>query len=144
MSTNSLSHKDIKKSWHLIDAKNQILGRLATNVAAILMGKTKPQFVPYLDNGDFVVVINAKEVKVTGKKEAQKIYFRHSGYPGGDKRETLEKLRQRRPEDIIYHAVQGMVPRTKLGRAMIKKLHVYGGKDHEYKQQIKEVTGATE
>jgi large subunit ribosomal protein L13 len=137
MSTNVFSHRDIKRSWHLVDAKNKTLGRISAEIARLIMGKNKPSFVPYMDNGDHVVVINAKDIKVTGQKEQQKVYFRHSMYPGGAKSETLAALRKRKPEDIITHAVKGMVPKTKLGKSMIKKLHVYAGKDHEYTQQIK-------
>jgi len=124
MSTNSFSSKDIKRETHTIDASGKILGRLATEVAKLLMGKNKPSFVPYLDNGDFVVVTNASGVKVTGKKTTDKKYVRHSGYPGGLKVETYDKLLVRRPEAIIEHAVKGMLPKNRLGRAMIKKLKV--------------------
>lgn len=137
MSTNVVSAKDIKRSWYLIDAKNEVLGRLATDAATILMGKKKPQYVPYLDMGDNVVVINAAKVKVTGRKEAEKKYVRHSGYPGGLKTETLAQLRERRPADIITHAVKGMLPKSKLGKGMIKKLHVFSGTDHPFKKQFK-------
>lgn len=132
MSTSSFSAKNIKRQWHLIDATNQILGRMATEVAKILMGKDKPEFVPYLDIGDFVVVINASKVKVTGKKMQQKRYTRHSGYPGGLKVETFDKLINRRSEYIIEHAVKGMLPHNKLGRAMIKKLKVFAGDKHPF------------
>lgn len=135
MSTSSLSAKQIQRSWHLVDAKEKVLGRLATDVAKLLMGKNKSSFVPYLDTGDNVVVVNASTVKVTGKKEGQKIYFRHSGYPKGDRRELLSDLRKRKPEDIIFSAVSGMLPKNKLGRAMIKKLHVFKGADHPYKKK---------
>lgn len=127
MSTNVLSAKDIQRKWHLIDAKDQILGRLATQVAKVLMGKNKAHYVPYLDTGDFVVVVNAARVKVSGKKETQKVYTRHSGYPGGLKTETFDKLLTRKPQYIIEHAVKGMLPHNKLGRQMIKKLKVYSG-----------------
>ena len=121
MSTNKLSDKDIKREWHLIDAKGQILGRLSTEAAKLLMGKNKPNYVPYLDCGDNVVIINASEVRVTGKKETRKKYVRHSGYPGGLTVETLEKMRAKKPEKIIIHAISGMLPKNKLGRVMIKK-----------------------
>lgn len=124
MSTNVLSAKDIKRETHTIDASGKILGRLATDVAKLLMGKNKPNFVPYLDNGDFVVVTNASKVKVTGKKSTQKKYIRHSGFPGGLKVETYDKLLVRRPEAIIEHAVKGMLPKNRLGRVMIRKLKV--------------------
>lgn len=137
MSTNKVSAKEIKRAWHLLDAKTMVLGRLATEVATKLIGKNKPNFVPYLDMGDNVVVINAAKVKVTGKKESQKVYVRHSGYPGGLKVETLSDLRQRKPEEVIIHAVAGMVPKTKLGRQMIKKLHVFAGSTHPFKKELK-------
>ncbi len=136
MSTNSLSAKAIKRNWHLIDANGQILGRLATDVATKLMGKNKPEFVPYLDTGDFVVVTNAAKVKITGKKAEQKKYIHHSGYPGGYKEESFARLIIRRPEEVIKHAVWGMLPKTKLGKKMITKLHIYPGSEHEFKNQL--------
>lgn len=138
MSTNSLSSKDIRREWHLIDAKDQILGRIATNIAQILMGKTKANFVPYLDNGDFVVVTNASKVKLTGKKMQQKRYTRHSGFPGGLKVESFEKLIVRKPVRVVEHAVVGMLPKTKLGKKMIKKLYVFEGPEHNFKKQLGE------
>ena len=129
MSTNSLSIKDVKREKHVIDASGKILGRLATEVATILMGKKKPQFVPYLDTGDFVVVTNASKIKVSGKKMKNKIYTRHSGYPGGLKVETFDKMIVRKPEFIIEHAVIGMLPHSRLGRAMFKKLKVFAGEE---------------
>lgn len=127
MSTNILSAKDVKRESHVIDAQDQILGRLATTIATKLSGKDKPSYVPYLDCGDFVVVKNAAKIKVTGKKASQKRYVRHSGYSGGLKVDIFQDLIKRRPEAIIEHAVKGMLPKTKLGRVMIKKLKVYGG-----------------
>lgn len=129
MSTNVLSAKDIKREKHTIDASGKILGRLATEIAKLLMGKNKPRYVPYLDTGDFVVVTNASKIKLSGKKSQNKIYARHSGYPGGLKLETFDKLIIRRPEYIIEHAVKGMLPHSKLGRQMIKKLKVYSGEE---------------
>lgn len=136
MSTNVLSAKDIKRAWLEVDAKNQTLGRLSTQIATMLMGKTKVNFVPYLDNGDFVVVTNASLVKVTGKKTSQKKYVRHSGFPGGLKTEVYSDLQKRRPEEIIRHAVRGMLPRTKLGDKMIKKLYIYGEANHPHKSKL--------
>lgn len=127
MSTNVLSAKNIQREKHTVDASGKILGRLATEVATLLMGKNKPHFVTYLDTGDFVVVTNASKVKVSGKKMSQKKYVRHSGYPRGLKVETFDKLLIRKPEYIIEHAVKGMLPNSKLGRQMIKKLKVYPG-----------------
>lgn len=144
MSTNKFSAKDITRSWHLIDAKDKILGRLAADAAKVLMGKHKATYVPYLDLGDNVVITNAAKVKVSGKKETDKIYMRHSGYPGGARVETLAQMRQTNPERIITHAISGMLPKSKLGRQMIKKLHVFAGNEHTFKKQVqnsKEVTG---
>lgn len=124
-----------KRDWFLIDAKDKVLGRLATRMAIILMGKKKATWQPHLDSGDNLIVINAAKVAVSGRKEEQKEYFRYSGYPGGLKRETLNKLRKRKPEEIIHHAVTGMLPKTRLGRAMIKKLFVYAGSDHPHEAQ---------
>ncbi|MBI2017478.1 50S ribosomal protein L13 [Candidatus Daviesbacteria bacterium] len=138
MSTNALSSKDIKRQWHLIDAKDKILGRLATEVATILMGKNKPQYVSYLDSGDYVVVKNAAYIKVTGKKLHKKKYIRHSGYPGGLKTETLDKLLAKKPERVIEHAVSGMLPNTKLGKQMIKKLKIFAEEKHSYQKQLGE------
>ena len=125
MSTNVLSIKNVKRQRHIIDAKDKVLGRLAVEVANKLTGKGKVNYVPYLDNGDFVTVTNAKYVKVTGKKMQQKNYFRHSGYPGGLKVENFEELIKRRPDEVIRHAVWGMMPKTKLGKAMIKRLEIF-------------------
>ena len=135
MSTNIVSGKNIKRDWHLIDASGKILGRLATEIAQILMGKNKSQFVPYLDQGDFVVVTNASKITMSGNKMQTKKYTRHSGYPGGLKVEIFDKLIERRPTAIIEHAVSGMLPKTKLGEAMIKKLKVFAGSEHPYKKQ---------
>lgn len=127
MSTNVVSAKDIKRQTYTIDANGKILGRLAGEVATLLMGKKKPGFVPYLDTGDFVVVTNAGKIKVTGKKMKDKTYVRHSGYPGGLKVETFDKMILRKPEYIIEHAVKGMLPHNRLGNQMIKKLKVFAG-----------------
>ncbi len=123
---------EIKQSWHVVDVKGEVLGRVATKIANLLMGKSKPYFIKNLDCGDFVVVINAKAVKVTGKKENMKTYSRHSGYPGGFKAERLEELRERKPEDMIIHAVKGMLPQNKLRASMLKRLYVFAGKEHTY------------
>lgn len=129
MSTNVLSAKDIKREKHHIDASGKILGRLATEIATILMGKKKSQFVPYLDTGDFVVVTNASKVKLSGKKMQNKTYTRHSGYPGGLKVETFDKIIIRKPEFVLEHAIKGMLPHNKLGQQMIKKLRVFAGEE---------------
>jgi large subunit ribosomal protein L13 len=136
MSTNVLSAKEIKRNWHHFDAKDKVLGRLAGEVATKLMGKGKTNYVPYLDNGDFVVVTNASSVKVTGKKSAQKNYYHHSGYPGGLRTESFDKLIKRRPEEVIRHAVLGMLPKSKLGKSMIIKLHVFAGENHTFEKQL--------
>lgn len=128
---------EIKREWHLIDVKGKILGRTASDIALLLMGKAKPYFVKNLDCGDYVVVINAKDIKTTGKKEDLKTYYRHSGYPGGFKAEKLKDLRQRNPEEIIRHAVSGMVPQNKLRAQMLKKLYVFAGEEHTYKDKFK-------
>ncbi|MBI3485770.1 50S ribosomal protein L13 [Candidatus Daviesbacteria bacterium] len=136
MSTNALSSKKIIRNYHLVDANQKVLGRLATEIATKLMGKQKAEFVPFLDTGDFVVVTNATLVLVTGKKEEQKKYARHSGYPGGFRVETLADLRKRKPEEIIKHAVAGMLPKTKLGKKMIKKLYIFPGEKHTFEKQL--------
>ena len=127
--------EEITRKWYLVDAKDKILGRLATKIARILSGKNKPIYTPHIDTGDFVVVINAKEVRVTGKKEENKIYYHHSRYPGGLKEEPLKKLRQRKPEEIIKRAVKGMLPKNKLGRKMLKRLKIYPDSNHPHQAQ---------
>lgn len=136
MKTYSTKAKDVERQWHVIDASGQILGKLATRVATLLMGKHKPSFVPYLDVGDFVIVLNATKVKVTGKKPKQKTYYRHTGYPGGIKAETYEELMASHPTRVIEHAVRGMLPHNRLGRAMFKKLKVYTGDSHPHQAQV--------
>ncbi len=123
---------DVKRAWHKIDVANQVLGRIASEIAKLLSGKNKAYFVRHLDCGDYVVVLNAKRVKVTGKKEQQKIYSRFSGYPSGLKKTTLEMLRATKPEEIIRHAVYGMLPNNKLRPQMMKRLFVFSGNDHAY------------
>jgi large subunit ribosomal protein L13 len=137
MKTHSLKAKEIKREWHLIDAKDKVLGRLASQIAQLLMGKHKPYFARHLDCGDFVVVINAKEVKVTGKKEKQKIYYRHSGYPGALKETTLGQMRKKYPERIIIKAVEGMLPKNRLKDEMLTRLKVQAGEDHPYQSKFK-------
>ncbi len=129
--------KQIKREWHLIDLNDQTLGRIATKIAVLLMGKSKPYFVRNLDCGDYVVVINANAVAVTGKKEEKKVYVRHSGYPGGFKSETLKELRQRKPGDIIIHAVKGMLPDNRLKDRMLARLFVFSGAEHKYQDKFK-------
>jgi large subunit ribosomal protein L13 len=135
--TYSLKVSEIKREWQVIDATDQVLGRLATRVARLLMGKHKPIFSPNLDVGDYVVVINADKVRVTGGKAKQKVYYRHSGYPGGLKAITYDKLMQTNPTRVIEHAVKGMLPHTRLGAKMMKKLRVYVGDTYPHLSQAK-------
>ncbi len=127
---------DIKRDWHLIDVQGKVLGRVSTEIANLLMGKSKPYFVRNLDCGDYVVVINSKEVKVTGNKEEKKVYYRHSGYPGGFKSETLGEMRNRKSNDIIVHAVKGMLPQNKLRDQMLGRLKIFEGAEHEYGEKF--------
>ena len=128
---------DIKREWHLIDVQDKTLGRIATEIALLLMGKGKPYFVRNLDCGDFVVITNAKTIRVTGKKEVQKTYKRHSGYPGGFKSETLKELRERKPEEIIKNAVKGMLPQNRLRDRMLNRLYIFAGDEHPYQERFK-------
>ena len=133
----NIKAKDINRKWHLIDAKNKVLGRLTSEIAKILMGKNKSYFTPNLDTGDYVVVVNTKDVMLSGKKENQKKYYRHSGYPGGMRISTAAQVRTKKPEDLVKHAVVGMLPKTKLGKLMVKKLFVYKEAEHPYKDKFK-------
>lgn len=126
---------EVERKWYVIDAEDKTLGKIAAEVASILRGKKKPIYTPHVDTGDYVIVINAEKVRVTGKKEEQKIYKSHSGYPGGLKETTLRELRAKKPEEIIRHAVKGMMPKGKLGRQMFKKLKVYAGPEHPHAAQ---------
>ena len=136
MKTYSTKAADITREWHVIDASGQVLGRMATQVAHRLMGKHKPIFTRTLDTGDYVVVINADKVVVTGNKVKQKVYYRHSGYPGGLKSITFEKLMQTHPTRVIEHAVKGMLPHNRMGAKMMKKLRVYAGGTHPHMVQV--------
>lgn len=136
-STISTKSSDIKREWRQIDVKGKVLGRVSSEIAHLLMGKGKPYFVRNLDCGDYVVVTNAKDIKVTGKKEEQKNYYRHSGYPGGFKKETLKELRVRKPEEIIIHAVKGMLPQNKLRDKMLKRLFVFAEESNKYADKFK-------
>jgi large subunit ribosomal protein L13 len=138
MKTYSARPADIERQWHVIDASDQTLGRLSTRIARLLMGKHKPIFTPHQDTGDFVVVINAEKVRVTGNKAKQKLYYRHSGYPGGFKSITLEKTMQNNPARVLEHAVQGMLPHTRLGNQMKKRLRIYAGETHPHLGQLKQ------
>ena len=137
MKTYSIKVSEIKRDWLVIDATDQVLGRLATRVARLLMGKHKPVFSRNLDVGDYVVIINADKVRVTGNKAKQKVYYRHSGYPGGLKSITYDKLMQANPTRVIEHAVKGMLPHTRLGASIMKKLKVYVGDTHPHLAQTK-------
>lgn len=138
MATVATKQKEVKRAWHFIDADGKILGRTASHIANLLMGKSKSYFVRNLDCGDYVIVVNAKTVKLTGNKELQKEYFAYSGYPGGLRRETLEKLRKRKPTEIITHAVKGMLPQNKLRDRMLTRLYVYADATHPYADKLKE------
>jgi large subunit ribosomal protein L13 len=136
MKTYSIKGKDIKHNWQVVDASGQILGKLGTTVAGMLMGKNKPTFSRNIDTGDFVVVINASKIKVTGKKLTDKMYYRSSMYPGGLKAISLQDMLKSHPERVIEHAVKGMLPRNSLGKAMLKKLKVYADDSHPHKAQV--------
>ena len=129
------SPSTINREWYVVDATGHTLGRLASEVAKILRGKNKPIYTPHIDTGDYVIVVNAEKVKVTGKKLEQKIYYHHSDYVGGMKETTLREKMAKKPEDVIYLAVKGMLPKGPLGRSMIKKLHVYAGPEHKQQAQ---------
>ena len=135
MKTASIRVAEITHDWYLIDAKNQILGRLASQAAQLLRGKNLPNFTPHMDMGNYVIIINADKVKVTGNKESDKTYFRHSGYPGGVTEINLKKLRQDQPEKIINDAVKGMLPRNSLGRKLLTHLKIYSTELHPHKAQ---------
>jgi large subunit ribosomal protein L13 len=137
MKTYSPKAKDIEREWQVIDATDKTLGRIATQVANLLMGKHKPLYASHIDTGDYVVVINAAKVKVTGKKTEQNVYYRHSGYPGGLKSQRLEELFSKDPARVMELAVKGMLPHNRLGRAMLKKLKVYPGNEHPHQAQVR-------
>ena len=137
MKTYSAKPADIERQWHIVDASDKTLGRLSTQIARLLMGKHKPMFTPNQDTGDFVVVINADKVRFTGNKAEQKLYYRHSGYPGGLKSVTLGKMMQTNPTRVIEHSVKGMLPHTRLGAGMGKRLKVYAGDEHPHLAQAK-------
>ena len=140
MKTYTPKAEEIERAWWVVDAEGMVLGRLASEVAKVLRGKHKPMYTPHLDTGDHVVVINAEKIRLTGKKEQQKTYFRHSGYMGGDKHIPFEEMRAKHPERVIELAVKGMMPKNNLGRLMLKKLKVYAGGEHPHEaQQPKEL-----
>jgi large subunit ribosomal protein L13 len=127
---------DRQRDWYVVDAEGQTLGRLATRIADALRGKRKPEYTPHIDTGDFIVVVNAEKIRVTGDKMAQKVYWRHSGYPGGIKSRTLAEMLDRRPEEVIRKAVKGMLPRNRLARQQLTKLKVYAGPEHPHQAQM--------
>ena len=135
MSTYVPRPSTVERQWHVIDAGEQVLGRIATIAARLLQGKHKPQYAPFLDTGDFVIITNAKQVKLTGAKEEQKLYRHHSGYPGGLREERAKMLRLRIPTRLVETAVRGMLPKTKLGKQMYRKLKVYAGSEHPHAAQ---------
>ena len=132
MPTFSAKPAEVKHDWYLVDAREKVLGRIATEIATRLRGKHKPEYTPHVDTGDHIVVVNADQVKVTGRKRTDKIYHRHSGYPGGLRSASFEKLQERAPGRVVEIAVKGMLPRGPLGRAMFRKLHVYSGPTHPH------------
>jgi len=136
METRSIRANEISREWFIVDAEGQTLGRLASEIAQIIRGKKKPFFTPHMDMGDFVVVVNAEKIKVTGNKEKDKTYFRHSGYPGGVTQISLREVRQDYPERIITNAVKGMLPHNRLGRQLLTHLKVYSGTDHPHAAQL--------
>ena len=139
MKTYMANPDKLEKKWYVVDASGMVLGRLASEVAKVLRGKNKPEFTPHVDTGDYVIVINAEQIKVTGKKLDQKVYYHHSGFVGGMKETTLKEMLAKHPERVVELAVQGMLPKGPLGRQMIKKLFVYAGPDHKHAAQKPEV-----
>ena len=135
MSTVFARSENVRRDWYVVDASGKTLGRLATQIADTLRGKRKPEYTPHIDNGDFVIVVNAEKISVTGDKRAAKLYHRHSGYPGGLKTRTLQEMLDRRPEEVIRLAVKGMLPRNRLARKQLTKLKVYAGPDHPHVAQ---------
>jgi large subunit ribosomal protein L13 len=133
--TKFIKTEDANRKWYVIDAENQVLGRLAAKVAKVIRGKNKAIFTPNMDTGDFVIVVNAEKIKLTGKREQQKSYFSHSGYPGGVTNSSYAEMKENKPEYIIEHAVKGMLPKNRLGRKLIRKLKVYSGTEHPHKAQ---------
>lgn len=126
---------EIERKWYVVDAADHTLGRLASEIASVLRGKNKPIYTPHVDTGDYVIVVNADKIKVTGKKLDQKLYRKHSEYVGGFKETTLREMMDKKPEDVMYHAIKGMLPKNALGRQMLKKLFVYAGSEHNHEAQ---------
>ena len=142
--TRFIRTEDADRKWYLVDAKDKVLGRLATEIAKVLRGKNKAIFTPNMDTGDFVIVVNAEKVRVTGKRESLKRYVRHSGYPGGQKETSFQEMMAKKPEFVINSAVKGMLPKNRLGRKLIKKLKVYKGENHPHQAQQPEIFGLVE
>lgn len=139
MKTQFAKKGDIERKWYVVDAKDAVLGRLAVKIATCIRGKNKPVFTPNVDTGDFIIVVNADKVRLTGKKVTDKVYYHHSGYIGGIKSRTVKEMFEKNPEKIIEKAVWGMLPKNRLGRTMIKKLKVYRGPEHPHKAQTPEI-----
>jgi large subunit ribosomal protein L13 len=135
MGTYTAKMEDVERFWYIVNAENKVLGKLAAEVASILRGKHKPIFTPHVDAGDFIVVVNAEKVHLTGRKLDKKLYFSHSGYPGGLKVKSAGKMLKEKPEEVIRHAVRGMLPKNRLGRRLITKLKIYTGPDHPHQAQ---------
>lgn len=144
MKTYSLSSKDVEVRWHVVDAADRTLGRVASEVSHLLRGKYRPTYTPHMDNGDFVVIINAGKVRVTGAKSRQKIYYRHSGYPGGLTETPYLRMQERHPERIVQAAVKGMIPHNRLGRKILRHLKVYAGSEHPHEAQLNAGQGKEE
>jgi large subunit ribosomal protein L13 len=139
MKTFMAKEEDQKREWYVLDAQGVVLGRLATKAANILRGKLKPEFTPHVDTGDHVIIINAEKVLMTGRKLQQKLYYRHSGYPGGIKSTLAQKMMKEKPEEIIRKAIKGMIPKNKLGKEVFRKLKVYAGSDHPHEAQMPQI-----
>jgi large subunit ribosomal protein L13 len=135
MKTYSAKTGEVEQGWYVVNAQNKVLGRLAVQIASRLRGKHKPQYTPHVDTGDFIVVVNASKLRVTGRKPERKIYYRHSGYPGGIKETTFEKMQAANPERVLKTAVKGMLPKGPLGYAMLRKLKIYAGETHPHSAQ---------
>ena len=142
--TRFIRTEDADRKWYLVDAKDKVLGRLATEIAKVLRGKNKAIFTPNMDTGDFVIVVNAEKVRVTGKRESLKKYVRHSGYPGGQKETSFQEMIAKKPEFVIHSAVKGMLPKNRLGKKLIKKLKIYTGESHPHQAQQPEIFGVME